>query len=91
MWSNAVRKRVTEIIRETGYHPNVAARSLAMRRTRMLGLVLPRSISSFFTDPYFPLLTQGIAKACNQEDYTLGLFLVSTPEDEHKDFFPCTA
>lgn len=84
--SKAARKRVTDIIRETGYHPNVAARSLAMRRTRMIGLVLPRSVSSFFTDPYFPHLTQGIATACNQEDYTLGLFLVGTPEDEEKIF-----
>ena len=84
--SKSARQRVTDIIRETGYHPNVAARSLAMRRTRMLGLVLPRSMSSFFTDPYFPHLTQGIAKACNEEDYTLGLFLVGTPEDEEKIF-----
>lgn len=84
--SKAARQRVTQIIEDTGFHPNVAARSLAMRRTRMLGLVLPRSMSSFFTDPYFPHLTQGIAKACNEEDYTLGLFLVSTPEDEQKIF-----
>lgn len=52
----------------------------------MIGLVLPRSVSSFFTDPYFPHLTQGIAQACNQHDYTLSLFLVATKEDEEKIF-----
>jgi LacI family transcriptional regulator len=52
----------------------------------MLGLVLPRSVTSFFSDPYFPRLTQGIAQACNQMDYTLGLFLISTQEDEEKIF-----
>jgi LacI family transcriptional regulator len=52
----------------------------------MIGLVLPRSVSSFFTDPYFPRLTQGIAQGCNQYDYTLGLFLVGTKEDEEKIF-----
>jgi LacI family transcriptional regulator len=50
----------------------------------MIGLVLPRSVSSFFADPYFPRLTQGIAQACNQYNFTLGLFIVSTPDDEEK-------
>jgi LacI family transcriptional regulator len=79
-----VRERVLKVIQSTGYHPNVAARALASQRSWMIGLVLPRSVSSFFADPYFPRLTQGIAQACNQYDYTLGLFLISTPDDEDK-------
>jgi LacI family transcriptional regulator len=81
-----VRQRVLEVVQETGYHPNAAARTLASQRSRMIGLVLPRTVSSFFTDPYFPHLTQGIAQACNQLDYTLGLFLVGSNEDEAKAF-----
>jgi LacI family transcriptional regulator len=81
-----VRKRVKEVIEHTGYQPNAAARTLASQRSWMIGLVLPRSVSSFFGDPYFPRLTQGIAQACNQYDYTLGLFLVGTKEDEEKIF-----
>jgi LacI family transcriptional regulator len=50
----------------------------------MLGLVLPRSVSSIFTDPYFPRLMQGVAQASNQHNYTLCLFLVSTKQDEEK-------
>jgi LacI family transcriptional regulator len=46
--------------------------------------VLPHSVSFFFTDPYYPHLTKGIAQACNQHDYTLALFLVGTKEDEQK-------
>ena len=79
-----VRKRVLEVIQNTGYHPNLAARTLASQRSWMIGLVLPRSVSSFFSDPYFPRLTQGIAQACNQFNYSLGLFLVGTNEDEEK-------
>jgi LacI family transcriptional regulator len=79
-----VRERVLKVIQSTGFHPNLAARTLASQRSWMIGLVLPRSVSSFFSDPYFPRLTQGIAQACNQRDYTLGLFLVGTPEDEEK-------
>jgi LacI family transcriptional regulator len=81
-----VRERVLRIIQNTGYHPNPAARTLASQHSWMIGLVLPRSVSSFFADPYFPRLTQGIAQACNQYNYTLGLFLIGTKEDEEKIF-----
>ncbi len=82
--SPEVRKRVLKAIHATGYQPNAAARSLASNRSRMIGLVLPRSVSSFFTDPFFPHLTQGIAYGCNSNDLTLSLFLVGNNEDEEK-------
>jgi len=82
--SDDVRERVLEVIQATGYHPNVAARTLASHRSWMIGLVLPHSVSAFFADPYFPRLAQGIAQACNQYEYTLGLFLVGSKEDEEK-------
>lgn len=82
--SAEVRKRVLKVIQSTGYHPNAAARSLASQRSWMIGLVLPRSVSSFFTDPYFPQLTQGIAYGCNNHNLTLSLFLVGNKEDEEK-------
>ncbi len=43
--NESVRKRVQEVIISTGYHPHAAARSLAPRRSWMIGLVLPRSVS----------------------------------------------
>jgi len=82
--SQDVRQRVQAVIQDTGYQPNLAAQTLVSKRSWMIGLVLPRSVSSFFTDPYFPRLLQGIAQGCNQHDYTLGLFLVGTKEDEEK-------
>jgi LacI family transcriptional regulator, galactose operon repressor len=84
--SNSVRMKVQEVILETGYHPHAAARSLASHRSWMIGLVLPRTVSTFFTDPYFPRLTQGVAQACNQHNYTLALFLLDTKEDEKRIF-----
>lgn len=82
--SPAVRERVMREIKATGFHPNAAARSLASQHTNMVGLVLPQSVSSFFTDPYFPFLTQGVAFGCNNNDLTLSLFLVGNKEDEEK-------
>ncbi|MEN6411096.1 MAG: LacI family DNA-binding transcriptional regulator [Anaerolineaceae bacterium] len=84
--SEKVRKRVLEVIQSTGYHPNAAARTLASQRSWTMGLVLPHSVISFFTDPFFPHLTKGVAQACNQTNYTLALFLVDTKEDEDKVF-----
>ena len=84
--SDEVRKRVQELIRTTGYQPHAAARTLASQHSWMIGLVLPRSVSTFFTDPYIPRLTQGVAHACNQHNYTLGLFLLDTEDDEIRIF-----
>jgi LacI family transcriptional regulator len=84
--SEKVRKRVLKVIQETGYHPHAAARTLASQRSWMIGMVLPHSISYLFTDPYYPHLTKGIAQGCNQNNYTLALFLVDTKDDEEKIF-----
>lgn len=81
-----VRQRVLSIIEANNFHPNAAARTLAMQRSATLGLILPQSVSAFFNDPYYPSLLKGIAKACNQYNFTLALFLVSTKEEEENVF-----
>ncbi len=80
--SEDVRERVLKAVQTTGFQPNAAARSLASQRSYMIGLVLPQSVSAFFTDPFFPHLTQGIAYGCNNNDLTLSLFLAGNHEDE---------
>ncbi len=84
--SEDVRKRVLGVIQNTGYQPHAAARALASQRSWTIGLILPHSVSFFFTDPYYPHLTKGVAQGCNQHNYTLALFLVDTKENEEKIF-----
>lgn len=79
-----VRERVLRVVAETGYHPDPAARSLAGRRTGVIGLVIPRAVTMLFNDPYIPRLLQGITQTCNTHDYTLSLFLLHTQEEEEK-------
>lgn len=79
-----VRQRVLKIVHETGYQPNTAARSLRNKHSDILGLVISNSVGGLFTDPYFPLLTQGVALACNRYKKTLALFL----EDDPKVIYP---
>lgn len=69
------RRKVLEVIRRTNFQPNIAARSLATGSTRILGLVIPTAVANLFTDPYFPLLIQGITAACNARDYSMMLWL----------------
>jgi LacI family transcriptional regulator len=84
--SDKVRKRVQKEIKNTGFRPHAAARALVSQRSWTIGLVLPRSVNSFFTDPYYPRLIQGIAQGCNQLKYTLGLYLLTDAEDEEEIF-----
>ncbi len=74
------RDRVQKVISRTGYRPNSAARSLAGSRSGTLGLVVPETTEVLFTDPYFARLIQGIAEACNQNDYILSLILLPPGE-----------
>jgi LacI family transcriptional regulator len=81
-----VRRKVQEAIQRNQYHPHAAARALASQHTSTIGLILPQTVSFFFTDPFYPHLTKGIAQACNQHDYTLAFFLVGSTEDEERIF-----
>ena len=77
-----VRERVLEVVAETGYYPDPAARSLASHRSGVIGLVDPLAVQSLFDDPYFAHLIQGISQACNAHDYTLSLILFHSKEEE---------
>jgi LacI family transcriptional regulator len=79
-----VRERVLEVVAETGYYPDPAARSLASHRSGVIGLVVPLAVQSLFDDPYFAHLIQGISQACNAQDYTLSLILFHSKEEEAK-------
>jgi DNA-binding LacI/PurR family transcriptional regulator len=60
----ATRDRVLAAIRELGYRPNAAARTLVTRRTNTLGVI------SFNTTLYGPAsMLYGIEQAAKQDDY----------------------
>lgn len=77
------RDRVMAAIRALNYQPNIAARGLASGRTQVLGLVIPQGVATLFSDPYFPILIQGISTACNRLDYSVMLWL-GEPEFERR-------
>lgn len=79
-----VREHVWQIIRQVGYQPHAAARSLVTKRTHVIGLIIPRAVTSLFTDPFFPLLIRGIADTCNAHGchLMLSLFTARTDQDD---------
>ncbi|MER3437824.1 MAG: LacI family transcriptional regulator [Chloroflexota bacterium] len=76
--SPAARQRVEAIIRAQNFHPNAAARSLASRRTRILGLLIPHAVGKLFRDPFFPVLIEGVVQACNEADHNVALMMETT-------------
>jgi LacI family transcriptional regulator len=76
---DVVRERVWQVIRETGYQPHAAARSLVTRRTRIIGAIIPEAVTTLFVDPFFSLLLGGITATCNAHGYHLMLALFNGP------------
>lgn len=61
-----LRGRVEQAIRELQYEPNHAARSLATRSSKSIGVVI-----SDITNPFFPLLVRGVEDVALRHGYTL--------------------
>ena len=80
-----VRARVQQVIAEQRYSPRAAARSLASRRTNVVGLLIPRSAATLFTDPFFPYVIQGITETCSNRGYFLMLSMVTAEREQ--DFY----
>lgn len=71
-----VRSRVEEVIRETGYQPNQAARALASNRTGLIGLVMLAEADELFGDPYYSALVSGIQQGCGEQGLVFAIFPV---------------
>src|SRR5262252_3455791 len=75
---HATRERVLAKVAELGYQPNAVARSLTLRRTRTLGIVIPDLMHSFFVE-----IVAGLEATASARGY--GLLLCSSNEDPAKE------
>src|SRR5919197_5712244 len=76
--SQATRSRVLAKVEELGYQRNAVARSLTLRRTHTLGIVIPDLMHSFFVE-----VIAGIEPVASARGY--GLLLCSSGEDAGKE------
>lgn len=64
--SEATRQRVLEIVDREGYIPNAIAKSLKMKTTKTLGIVIPDVMNLFFSE-----LARGIEDAAERRGYSV--------------------
>jgi LacI family transcriptional regulator len=74
----ATRARVLARVAELGYQPNAVARSLTLRRTHTVGVVIPDLMHSFFVE-----ILAGLEAAARPRGY--GLLVCSSNEDPRKE------
>lgn len=64
--SPELRQRVIDAVEELGYRPNALARGLRMRRTAVIGLLIPD-----ISNPFFGQLARVVEDAANNRGYSI--------------------
>ncbi|WP_017473263.1 LacI family DNA-binding transcriptional regulator [Amphibacillus jilinensis] len=67
------KKRVQKAMKQLGYHPNINARSLVVRATQAIGVVMPTITETIFQHPFFSELLRGVGSLMHQAGYSLYL------------------
>lgn len=81
--SPRTRAKVQAVIDTEQYQLNPAARALASRHTRILGVVISNNIGVLFdTSFYFPTILRGISSATHDRDYAMLLMIGEDNEDD---------
>ncbi len=79
--ADPTRERVLAAIRELNYRPSSVARNLSLRRTFVIGVVVP-----FFTNPSAVERLRGIVSGLEASPYDLALFDVESPDRQRRAF-----
>ena len=73
------RSRVEKVIEELGYMPNEIARSLILKTTSNIGVIVPG-----LTNIFFPTIVEEINNELKQNRFTLSLYTSDNDPDEEK-------
>ena len=73
--SEITTKKVNQAIRELKYRPNMVARGLVTRHTRMIAYVV-----SNLANPFFAAVSTGIQNVCAEKGYTMIVFDITNAE-----------
>ncbi len=81
--SDETKERIESIIKDTGYKPNVMARSLVKKESRLIGLVVPYlgKDETFFANPYNAHIIAALERYIRANDYYLMLRCVGDPRE----------
>ncbi len=81
--SDETKDKIESIIKETGYKPNVMARSLVKKVSKLIGVVVPYlgPNENFFTKPYNAHIIAALEKYIRRKDYYMMLRCVGDPRE----------
>lgn len=79
---SSARTAVETAVKELGYTPNRAARSLVTRRSDSVAVVIPEPTGHLFGDPFFPRILRGISDALAEQELQLVLLMPQGRADE---------
>ncbi|MDD2201496.1 MAG: LacI family DNA-binding transcriptional regulator [Firmicutes bacterium] len=73
-----LRDEILEVAKEMNYHPNQQARSLVLKETHTIGLVVPD-----ITNPFFPSIARGVEDVAHAHGYNV--ILCNTDSNSRKE------
>jgi DNA-binding LacI/PurR family transcriptional regulator len=81
--SESTRRRVLDVLEQTNYRPNVAARTLASGgRSGVVGVVMHIDPHLLFSDPYFSRLLQGMSDVLSDQATGMMVWLGHRSKEE---------
>ena len=80
--SSETSARIKKVMLEMDYHPNMLARSLARRNTRIVGTLMPGTRENAFQHPFFPEILRGITSQAHIDGYNILISSAATPHEE---------
>ena len=81
--SETTRQRVMEAAQALNFQPNAIARSLSVRRTKTIGVIVPHVFDGYFADSFFPQLMAGLLEVSYERGYRLLVGGCNGYQDEH--------
>jgi DNA-binding LacI/PurR family transcriptional regulator len=79
--SERTRRRVLAAASALDFHPNAIARSLSVRRTNTIAVVVPHIFPGYFEDCFFPQVMRGLLEVA----YTHGFRVLVGGSNNHED------
>jgi LacI family transcriptional regulator len=72
--SESTKKKIIDIINQTGYQPNFSAKSLATKKSNLIGLIYAGKINVEFTHPFFVEVVTAFKKNIGLLGYDILMF-----------------
>lgn len=83
--SEKTKGKVREVIKKLNYKPNAIARSLANKKTRIIGVVLPSEAQDLLFNPFFLKAMQGMSSYAKKKRYYI-TYAFSDEEEEEVNY-----